>query len=99
MERWRLPTEVATWLSLGYLVVVGSVGLFMLFLYVLVRWSATATSYSLLLMPLVTIVAGAIVLDEPVRVPFLAGAALVLAGVYIAALAPSADRARATVMD
>lgn len=87
-ESWRLPAETRTWASLAYLVVVGSVGLFMLFLYVIERWSATAASYPLLLMPLVTVLVAAVLLDEPIRPLFLAGAALVLLGVYLGAFAP-----------
>lgn len=87
-ESWRLPAETRTWASLAYLIVVGSVGLFMLFLYVIERWSATAASYPLLLMPLVTVIVAAVLLDEPIRPLFLAGAALVLLGVYLGAFAP-----------
>lgn len=87
-ESWRLPAETKTWASVTYLVVVGSVGLFMLFLYVIERWSATAASYPLLLMPLVTVIVAAVLLDEPIRPLFLAGAALVLLGVYFGAFAP-----------
>lgn len=87
-ESWRLPGDARTWASLAYLIVVGSVGLFMLFLYVIERWSATAASYPLLLMPLVTVLVAAVLLDEPIRPLFLAGAALVLLGVYLGAFAP-----------
>ncbi|MFO7539987.1 MAG: EamA family transporter, partial [Chloroflexota bacterium] len=41
-ERWLLPAETNTWLALSWLVVLGSVGLFQLFLYVIRRWSASA---------------------------------------------------------
>ncbi len=87
-ESWHLPGETRTLASLAYLVVVGSVGLFMLVLYVIERWSASAASYPLLLMPLVTVLAAAVLLDEPVRPLFAAGSALVVLGVYVGAFAP-----------
>jgi drug/metabolite transporter (DMT)-like permease len=59
---------------------------FVLVLYVLARWTASATSYAFLLFPLVAIVAGGVLLHEPVQPSFLAGGAIVLAGVYIGAV-------------
>jgi drug/metabolite transporter (DMT)-like permease len=87
-EPRTLPGELRTWISLWYLVLVGSIGLFTLVLVVLARWSATATSYALLPMPLVTVLAGSILLDEPIRLLFVFGGALVLIGVYVGAFAP-----------
>jgi drug/metabolite transporter (DMT)-like permease len=84
-ERQVLPTRPETWLAVGYLVVFGSVAVFVLVLYVLERWTASAVSYSFLLIPLVTIVLGALLLREPVQPAFLLGGALVLLGVYIGA--------------
>lgn len=82
-EPWTLPTGAATWASLGYLSVFGSVGLFMLVLYVLARWSASATSYATLAMPLVTVGLAAVILDETVSPLFVAGAGIALVGVYL----------------
>jgi drug/metabolite transporter (DMT)-like permease len=77
-----VPTTPAGWGSVMYLVLVGSVGLFMLTLYVLARWSASATAYATIAMPLVTVVVAALLLGETVGPLFLLGAALVLLGVY-----------------
>jgi drug/metabolite transporter (DMT)-like permease len=99
-EPRTLPGELRTWISLWYLVLVGSIGLFTLVLVVLARWSATATSYALLPMPLVTVLAGSMLLDEAIRPLFVVGGALVLVGVYVGAFAPPVRllrRARATV--
>jgi drug/metabolite transporter (DMT)-like permease len=63
--------------------------MFMFFLYVIERWTASATSYTLLLMPLVTAVAAALALSEPITVALVAGGTLVVAGVYVGAFAPS----------
>lgn len=77
------PSDTVPVLSVLYLATVGSVGLFMLVLYVLARWTASATSYATLLMPLVTIAAASIFLQETVSPRFFLGAALALVGVYL----------------
>ena len=82
-EPWLLPREPATWASVVYLALVGSIALFILVLYVLGRWSASASSYSTLAMPLVTIVLAAVMLGESVGLQFLVGASVALAGVYV----------------
>jgi drug/metabolite transporter (DMT)-like permease len=81
-----LPTRPETWLSMAYLIGPGSVVLFILVLYVLAQWTASAASYAFLLFPLVAIVLGAVLLQEPVQPSFIAGGAIVLAGVYIGAV-------------
>ena len=73
-------------------VVVGSVVVFTLFLFVISRWTASATSYSMLLMPLVAVVVAALRLGEPITPAVVAGGALVLIGVYLGAFAPSLAR-------
>ncbi|HET7701064.1 MAG TPA: EamA family transporter [Candidatus Limnocylindria bacterium] len=85
-ETPALPARPETWAALGYLVTIGSIGLFALFLYVLRRWTATATSYILVLAPLVTIALGAALAGERVTAQFVAGAIVVALGVYIGAL-------------
>jgi drug/metabolite transporter (DMT)-like permease len=87
-ERWGLPNEPATWTALVYLVLPGSIGLFVLFLFVLARWTASATSYSTVLMPFVTVVVAALLLGESVTPLFVLGGVLVLVGVWVGALAP-----------
>jgi len=79
------PARLETWLAISYLVVFGSIGVFVLTLYVLARWTATAASYAFLLVPLVTVVLAAVLLGEPLQPVFLAGGALVLGGVYVGA--------------
>jgi drug/metabolite transporter (DMT)-like permease len=88
-ETLALPAQADTIAAVGYLVIIGSVGLFMLFLYVIERWTASATSYSLLLMPLPAIVGGALLLGEPITVGLVIGGALIVLGVYLGAFAPS----------
>jgi drug/metabolite transporter (DMT)-like permease len=91
-ERLALPTEARTWAAVGYLSLVGSIVVFSLFLYVISRWSASATSYALLLMPLVTIALAAVLANEAVTSSFLLGGVLVLVGVYVGAFAPPLKR-------
>jgi drug/metabolite transporter (DMT)-like permease len=81
-----VPGQPQTWLALLYLILIGSCLLFGLFLFVLKRWSASATAYGMVLMPFVTIAASAVLTGERVTPVFLLGAALVLLGVYIGAL-------------
>ncbi len=84
-EPWLVPERAPTWLALGYLVVLGSVTMFALFLFALGRWTASAVSYATLLMPLVTILVAAILTAERPSPAFLAGGAIVLTGVYVGA--------------
>jgi drug/metabolite transporter (DMT)-like permease len=88
-ETLALPAQADTIAAVGYLVIIGSVGLFMLFLYVIERWTASATSYSLLLMPLPAIVGGALLLGEPITIGLVIGGSLIVLGVYLGAFAPS----------
>jgi drug/metabolite transporter (DMT)-like permease len=90
-EDWVVPHEAVTLVSLLYLILFGSIGLFVLYLIVLARWTATATSYVLLVAPLIAVILGAIILDEPVSPSFLVGGILVLAGVYIGAFSSKAQ--------
>lgn len=88
-ERWSPPASLATWASLIYLVVLGSIGLFALFLFTLKRWTASRVSYMFVLSPVVASVAGAAVTGEAVTAAMIAGGATVLLGVYVGALSGS----------
>lgn len=91
-EQWALPRGPDVMLSLLYLVTLGSVGLFVLVLLVVRRWTASATSYMFVLFPVVTMLLGSWLLDEPVTAPGVVGALLVMVGVWFGALAPSQGR-------
>lgn len=88
-EEWVLPRAGRTWLVLAWLVVLGSVGLFMLFLFVVLRWTASATTYALTLMPVVAVTLGILIADEELSAEIVAGGALVAAAVYVGALTGS----------
>ena len=81
-----LPTQSDTLLGMAYLIGPGSIGVFMLALYILARWTASATSYAFLLFPLVAITLGAVLFAEPVQPSFLLGGVVVVAGVYVGAI-------------
>ncbi|MGH2706436.1 MAG: DMT family transporter [Actinomycetota bacterium] len=85
-ESWIVPQQGRTWLVLGYLTIVGSVGLFGLFLYVIKRWTASSSVYAVTLMPFVAVTLGALLAHERITSEVLAGGALVILGVYVGAL-------------
>jgi drug/metabolite transporter (DMT)-like permease len=85
-EAWGLPATGDSWAAFAYLSLVGSVGMFYLYLQVLSRWTASATSYAFLLMPVSTVVIAALVAREVVTLSFVIGAALVLSGVWVGAI-------------
>ncbi len=84
-ETFTLPAAQVTWVAMAYLVVLGSILMFGLYLYALRRWSASAVSYVTLFMPLITVPLAAILIGESISGSFVAGAATVLVGVYIGA--------------
>lgn len=85
-ESWTVPEQARTWASLGWLVVVGSVGLFYLALFVIGRWTASASAYVLTVIPVVAVGLGALLADEPITLEVVGGAALVLLAVYVGAV-------------
>src|SRR5215210_5644882 len=88
-ESLVVPQRAATWVALGYLVVVGSVVVFVLFLFVLGHWAASRTAYVYVLVPFVTVALSAWLDDEPVGAGLVLGGLLVLTGVYVGALRPA----------
>jgi drug/metabolite transporter (DMT)-like permease len=89
-EEWVLPRQPDVVSAVLYLAVVGSVGLFILFLLVVRVWTSSATSYAFVLFPVMTLLLEAWLLDEPLTVRSVAGAVIVMTGVWFGALAPSA---------
>jgi drug/metabolite transporter (DMT)-like permease len=85
-ERLVPPTRADVWTALVYLVF-STIVLFVGFFFVVRRWAASATAYSTVLTPVVTVALGAMLAGEAVSLTFLAGTGFVLAGTYIGALA------------
>jgi drug/metabolite transporter (DMT)-like permease len=86
-ERWMLPREGTTFIVVGWLVIAGSVGLFQLWLFVIKRWTASATAYSATGMPVIAALLGIVILDQPITTEVLVGGALVIVAVYVGAIA------------
>jgi drug/metabolite transporter (DMT)-like permease len=95
-EQWTLPTTPNTWASFAYLVLIGSVVVFYLYLHVLARWTASATSYAFLLIPVATVVIAAWLAGEVITTSFVIGGALVLAGVWVGAIHSAPEAADLT---
>jgi drug/metabolite transporter (DMT)-like permease len=93
-EAWALPRQPDVAAALAYLVTLGSAGLFVLVLLVVRKWTASASSYMFVLFPVVTLALAAWLVNEPITLPAVVGAALVVAGVWFGAL--SSPRAAAT---
>jgi drug/metabolite transporter (DMT)-like permease len=84
-----LPHRPETWAAMAYLVVIGSVVVFLLYLVVLRYWAASRASYGFVIIPFVTVVLSTWLDNEPVGVGLVLGGLLVLAGVYVGALRPA----------
>jgi drug/metabolite transporter (DMT)-like permease len=84
-----LPQRAATWLALGYVAAFGSVGVFLLYVYVVQHWTASRAAYVMVLIPFVTVVLSAWLDQEPVTSGLVLGGLLILAGVYVGALRPA----------
>jgi drug/metabolite transporter (DMT)-like permease len=80
-----------------FLVVLGSVAVFWLYLFVLGRWTASAVSIEFLLIPIATVVYSAILTREPITPALLAGGGVILVGVYFGAYARSRPAEAASI--
>jgi drug/metabolite transporter (DMT)-like permease len=85
-EAFAVPSAGSTWAAQAYLVIAGSIGVFWLYVVVLRSWTASAASYQLVVIPLVTVALAAWLQNERITWTFAAGSALVLTGVYFGAL-------------
>ena len=85
-EAWNLPSRTDTWVAFTYVVTVGSVILFILVLFVLNRWTASATSYSFVMFPVVATLLGSWLAGERIRAGVLMGGVVVVAAVYFGAI-------------
>jgi drug/metabolite transporter (DMT)-like permease len=85
-ESLVLPQRFATWHAIGYLVPIGTVVVFALYLVVLRYWAASRAAYTFVLVPIVTILLSAKLDNERVGVGLALGGLLVVAGVYVGAL-------------
>ena len=84
-EPWRVPQRTETWAALAYLVLFGSVVVFVIYLFVLAHWPASVSAYQFVLLPFVTVALAAILQDAPVTPALVLGGAVVVLGVYVGA--------------
>ncbi|MBD0339311.1 MAG: EamA family transporter [Thermoleophilia bacterium] len=91
-EAWVLPETGNTWLAAAWLVLAGSVGLFWLFLVVVKRWTASASTFAIPLMPVVALALAATLQGEGIGWPELAGGVLVIGAVYVGVLRRERER-------
>ena len=54
-RRTSCPESGSAWAAQAYLVIAGSIGVFWLYVFVLRSWTASAASYQMVLIPLVTV--------------------------------------------
>lgn len=92
-EKLLLPIKTATWGALIYSILLGSCVVFILLLYILKRMAASTISYQFVLMPFVTLTVSTLLTHEILSPILLAGAALVLIGVYFGGIYSPKKRA------
>lgn len=93
-EHIALPTRPEVVIAFVYLATIGSIAFFASIVYVVARWTASASVYMMVLFPVVTVALGALIAGEAVSTQFILGTILVMAGTYVGALTRP-DRAEA----
>lgn len=83
-EARTLPQTIVEWWPILYLTVFGSLGAFVLFAWLIGRWSVTTTNFIGVIVPVIALLLGAIFRAEQPPLISYAGAALVLVAVVIA---------------
>jgi drug/metabolite transporter (DMT)-like permease len=91
-ERPTLPSRPEVWAAFVYLVTLGGIGLFVGIVFIVRRWTASASAYVTVLFPVVAVAVGAILAGELVSMQFVAGAFLVMIGTYVGAFVGAASR-------
>jgi drug/metabolite transporter (DMT)-like permease len=89
-ETPTLPSRPEVWIAFLYLVTLGGIGLFIGVVFIVLRWTASASAYVTVLFPVVTVAVGAILAKELVSLQFVAGALLVMLGTYVGAFVAAA---------
>jgi drug/metabolite transporter (DMT)-like permease len=87
-----IPTTATTWIAFSYIVIFVTIIALWLYLFVLGRWTATGTSYSIVLIPLVMVVLATSLANETITIQFLLGGTLTVLGVWVGALLPSKEK-------
>ena len=83
-QPWATATpDAQAWFSVIWLGIVGSGLAYMAYFRLLSRWGATRTSLVAYLLPVVGIILGFLVLQEPIEPSLIAGTALIIGGVAL----------------
>lgn len=77
-----IPREGATLAALAFLLLTGTV-VFVMMVYVIETWTASAASYAMVLMPALTVPLAALMLGEQVSPLFVVGCAVIFVGLYV----------------
>lgn len=85
-EPKALPQRPETWGALIYVVLLGSIGVFLLHVFVAQHWGASRTAYVMVAIPLVTVTLSSQLDNEPITGGLLVGGLLIISGVYFGAL-------------
>lgn len=91
-ESWTLPILPETLSALIWLIVSAIIA-FILTVWLLSKWKASAVSYSTVLMPLVTVAVASLLAGEQITLPFVVGGVFAIGGVYLGALSGQAESA------
>jgi drug/metabolite transporter (DMT)-like permease len=93
-ETPTLAIQASSWESLIYLILFGTLLTFVLTIYVINHWTASASSYQFVLFPIITLVLGARMNNEVLNAALLVGGLMVLSGVYIGGILKTTQRKR-----
>lgn len=85
-ESFIMPSLPETWIAVAYVAAIGSVVVFLLQVFVVQHWTASRSSYVMVLIPIVAVALSAWLDQEPITVSLVVGGLLIIAGVYIGAL-------------
>src|SRR5438034_9410847 len=85
-ETPALPSRPEVWAAFLYLVTLGGIGLFIGIVFIVLRWTASASAYVTVLFPVVTVAVGGILASELVRLQCGAGGFIVMIRPYVGAL-------------
>jgi drug/metabolite transporter (DMT)-like permease len=83
-EPRAIPSGLAEWWPVLYLAILGSLGAYVLFAYLVNRWSATNAAFIGVIVPVIALILGALIRHEIPPLISFAGAAIVIAAVVVA---------------
>jgi drug/metabolite transporter (DMT)-like permease len=83
-ESWEAPRGMPGWGPILYLAILGNLGAYALYGWLITKWKVTSASVAALIIPVLAVILGAIVKGEAPPPATYAGAALVLTGVAVA---------------